>query len=343
MKKNKKYVIDCGKNQAVIYDGETVRTISHEDVLALPDNLQRGDTVVGEYSHFGCPRRLASKAQPFEGEVLLGWYERFREAGITLKFFPQKSTPRASVLVHGYTTDKDGKNHIEKSDEADTIAIFNFLFKEPQGKRASLMKPPSSFEQDLLREEGNEWKKVNDTILNYARSTNYADPDDKNAEWLGENADIIRSRLSPEAQNIFGYDILYKKSGELNKRHVKMTQVYPVLAALRLPDGKWRQRGATNALPGWKFIKTYVFCMTPFHLKGGVARSNFYHHGLRSYAARMAKANEGFVFTEKVQSYRNMGTFSDEERKAFVKYRQQYCAAIKELFTLFKEMLQEQE
>ena len=168
MKKNKKYVIDCGKNQAVIYDGEIVRSISHEDILALPDELRRGDTVIGEYSHFGCPRRIASKAQPFEEEVLLGWYERFREAGITLKFFPQKSTPRASVLVHGYKTDKDGKNHIEKSDEADTIAIFNFLFKEPQGKRASLMKPPTSFEEDRLREEGNEWKKVNDTVLNYA-------------------------------------------------------------------------------------------------------------------------------------------------------------------------------
>ena len=175
------------------------------------------------------------------------------------------------------------------------------------------------------------------------RSTNYEDPDDKNAEWLGENAEIIRSRLSPEAQNIFGYDILYKKSGELNKRHVKMTQVYSVLAALRLPDGNWRQRSMTNTLPGWKFIRGYVFCMTPFHLKGGVARSNFYHHGLRGYAARMAKENEGFAFTKKANSYRNMGTFSNEERKAFVKYRKQYCAAIKELFMLFKGILHEKE
>ena len=357
--KNKTYVIDCGKNQATIYDGKTVITISHETLLSLPAELQRGDTVIGEYSHFGCPRKLLSKAQPFEAEKLLGWYERFREAGVNLKLFPQQSTPRACILVHGYKKDAEGKflkesngkNHIEKSDETDPIAIFNFLLKEPQGKRVSLMKPPTSFEEDALRTEGNEWKSDTNTIINSARSVDYEAPEDKNAEWLRDNAETISSRLSPRARNIFGYDNFYtttdKKGrwtkGDLKNGKVNMVQVYPVLTVLRMPDGSLRERIRTHALPGWKFIKKYVFCMTPFHLKGGVARSNFYYHGLRAYVSRMSKTNEGFTFTEGKASYRNRGTFSPEEDVAYLKYRAEYCGAIKELFTLFKDMLQEKE
>ena len=350
--KNKTYVIDCGKNQATIYDGENVRSLTHDELLGLPAELHRGDKVIGEYSHFGCPRKPLSLAQPFEAEKLLKWYRQFEEAGVSLKLFPQQSTPRACILVHQYKKDKqgkfiedkDGRKQIQKSDETDPIAIFDFLFKKAQGKRVSLMNPPSSFEESVLRTEGNEWKADTNRILNFARSADYKDPDDKNAEWLKKNAQTISGRLSPKAQGIFGYDAFYKTTrvhgakGDVMQRSIKMTQVYSLLALLRAPDGALRERGATQTLPGWKFIKKYVLCMTPFHFRGGVARSNLYYHGLKSWVAKNAKTNGQLNLKGK-----NRGEFSDKEDDAYLKYRADYCAAIKELFMLFKDMLQEKE
>ena len=54
------YTLDCGKNTATLYNGEVVKKISHKEVLRLADHLEAGSTLVGEYAHFGCPRKELS-------------------------------------------------------------------------------------------------------------------------------------------------------------------------------------------------------------------------------------------------------------------------------------------
>ena len=60
-------VIDCGKNTATIYnsDKDICKTISHMDVLRLPEELDSGTVVVAEYAHLGCPRQKYSLSQPY--------------------------------------------------------------------------------------------------------------------------------------------------------------------------------------------------------------------------------------------------------------------------------------
>ena len=86
-----------------------------------------------------------------------------------------------------------------------------------------------------------------------------------------------------------------------------------------------------------EFIKKYVLAMSPFHFKGGVARSNIYYHGLKNYAQSSAK-EVGILLNGK-----NRGEFNEEEDKFFIKSRTKYVNAIKELFLLFREMLENEE
>jgi hypothetical protein len=91
------YVIDCGMSKATIYNSETdeVKTIKHQQILDLVDELPEGSLIVSEYAHLASPKREKSRAQVFEADVLLKFYSDLRDKGITLKLFPQQSTPRA--------------------------------------------------------------------------------------------------------------------------------------------------------------------------------------------------------------------------------------------------------
>ena len=91
------YVLDCGVNQSTIFDVEkdTVTKIKHEEVLELYKQIEAGSEIIVEYAHMGCPRQERSLSQPFTASQLLTFYENLREKNITLKLFPQQSTPRA--------------------------------------------------------------------------------------------------------------------------------------------------------------------------------------------------------------------------------------------------------
>ena len=90
--------------------------------------------------------------------------------------------------------------------------------------------------------------------------------------------------------------------------------------------------------------------MTPFHFKGGVARSNLYYQGARHWvAARMAdelgvtsksikkKRRGGYV---KEEDGKYVEGFNAEENRLFRKYRTQYCNAVRELFRAFKDIIE---
>ena len=65
---------------------------------------------------------------------------------------------------------------------------------------------------------------------------------------------------------------------------VSMTQLYSILATLRDYDGILRTKlDGSNERPGWKYIMRFILCMSPFHFKGGIARSNLYYHGARNW------------------------------------------------------------
>ena len=124
--------------------------------------------------------------------------------------------------------------------------------------------------------------------------------------------------------------------------------------ALELKD-ELNKRRHTGELPCWKFVKSKVFEFKPFHQKGGVARSNLIHHGLKNYVRRKAKRCEGLDLERKVDHpykkkngkaksiYINTALFTSEEKDVFKKYRKQYLKCTQEVFNVFRNLLLQRE
>lgn len=335
-------VLDCGKNTATIYNSETdtCKVITHTDVLQLPDTLDSGTTVVAEYAHLGCPRQKYSLSQPFTENLLRDLYRRFADKDITLKLFPQQSTPRATTY-----------SGLTKSDIDDPKSIYLLLKNFPQ---ISLMNPPTSFETPDIVKEGWEWKDTTNKILNVARRYGYESNDDYNSVFIKENISNIYENLSVIARDVFGLQLFKKTSkhgeaGTVNLNKINMCQIYSVLAIFRDFDGQLRLYRDTGRFPSNYFIKRYVLCMTPFHFRGGVARSNLYYHGAMNWIIKKAKENDNINLKRKItvvddsgqSSERNIrrGHFSIDEDRVFLKYRKQYSKSIFELINFFKKHL----
>jgi hypothetical protein len=331
-------VVDCGKNNSTIFNGHKTKSLSHDEVLNLPCHLEKGTTIISEYAHLGVPRTLKSLSQPFTKNQLKSFYDNCEAREISLKLFPQKSTPRAIEY-----------SRFEKSDETDPEAIYNLVQDFPQ---ISLMNPPKDFEASESRHEGFKWKKEINLILNHSRSQDY---EGEAYRWIIDNIQKIDNLLSDTSRSAFKIE-RYKvgnknkgfQKGDININKLAKAQMCSVLATLMggidrdllteeaFINFKPRLRVSTGSFAGWNFVKRYVLCMTPFHLRGGVARSNIYYHGLKNWVRAQAKL-EGVDLKKKQR-----GTFSKKEDEVFLKYRKQYCNSIKELFTVIKSILEDQ-
>ena len=347
--------IDCGNNYATIYfpDQDKVEVISHDRLLSLPELLAPGTTLVGEAAHFGTPQKKSSLSQPFKAEKLLDWYSRLKDNNIELKLFPQKSTPRAA----GYA-------RLEKSDINDPKSIHFLLQNFPQ---ISLMNPPLDFEISPLTQDGWDFKEATNDILNIQRAytiwddvkkqgvkIKYRNPEDANFLWAKENIVSVSEQLNPVEQSVFGFDdMFYKESskakgfkkGDLSLNKVNEAQFYSVLATLRDEKGNLRKREITGELPGWQFVKRRIFCMSPFHFRGGVARSNLFYHGATKWISDRVKEH-GYDIRPKKRGggWHKDGTpvegFTAEEDRLFVQYRIVYFNAVRKLFQVLKRMLE---
>jgi hypothetical protein len=346
------FIVDCGANGSTLYDSDIdkVKSISHTEVLALPFVLPFGSYVVSEYAHLGCPRKKLSRSQPFEEHELLKLYKDFAEHGITLRLFPQKSTPRAM----NYSKQQF------KSDFDDPKSIYMLLKAFPE---ISLMFPPRQFGTSNIRQESYDHKSLSNDILNIGRGRKdrYDDKKDANVEFIHSHMDEIFSRLSPDAIAAFTKEkentYMYKKTGRVNINKLKIAQIYTIMVMLQDYDGTLRVRQCSGELPGWKFIKRYGLCMTPFHFRGGVARSNTYYHSLRHWVATESAKELGMTKKEFLNKRRG-GYFLNEDQKGkgkkgdyivgftkleddtYLKYRRKYCRCLKELFMICKSILE---
>jgi hypothetical protein len=342
IKHKKLIVLDCGKNESTIYDGKSCKRLSHREVLNLPNILEEGTLLVSEVAHLSVPRTMKSLAQPFTQSELQTLYKGCRDKGIKLSFFPQKSTPRAQKY-----------SNLEKSDETDPVAIYNLL---QDFEQISLMNPRESFSVSPVRQEGWGMKSHMNSLLNFARRYEYKHELDENSQWIRYNIEKLCARLSNEAKSCFGLgdDSRYKRknsklgveAGDMNfnNKNLKINQIYAVLSTLQ---GKIVENGemvcivdepivrdSTKNLAGWGFAKTHLLCMSPNHMRGGVARSNLYYHGAKNWIIARSK-EEGVMLAGK-----NRGEFSQHEDQTFLKYRRMYTKSIKELFMAIKSILE---
>lgn len=340
------HVVDAGCNSATVYlvSSDKTVTLKPEELLDFLKQLPKGSFVVSEDSHLGTERTEFSLSQPFTRDELLGLYDDLKSNGVTLRLFPQKQTPRACAYA-GYP----------KSDDTDPKSIYIFLNDHPKVV-ACLKKPVSSFDLDPVREESYQYKKYTDSYINRARREKPKYNSDYCSKFLRLHIDTIAKSLSPEAREVFGltdesrYRVSRKgrfKKGEWNFSSIKLQALYAIACTIIDPyEDCLRVRPYTQQPAGWKYIKRYILRMTPFHLKGGVARSNLYFHGMKNWIKAKAKDVHGLNLNKKSRGgfFNDDGTkkrnsqFTAQEDDVFVEYRKQYCDAIREFWQLTKRM-----
>ncbi len=331
-----KVIVDCGKNSSTMLKNGQVYTFSHknlfDEILSLPKNT----IVVAEEAHL-TPRKLLSKAQPFTKSELDKLSASCKEKGIEILCFPQQSTPRAL----GYYRNKHQLNEedFKKSDHNDLLAIKELLNDFPEIKLSKL----GGDKNTHAKECGHNFQKLLNNHLNISRSQDYSDKNDGCRKWLNENIEELSSMLTEDSKEVFGltdgcrFKIKAKKGQiNINSTKIRMTQIYSVVATLVYYDGSFRLRSSTNNLPGKYFIQKYVLKMTPFHRKGGVARSNLYHHGMKNFFRKKCEEHG----LDKPEGGR--GNFSKEQEKLFKKCRKQYRSAIFDLFQSCKKIIERQ-
>lgn len=331
---NKLAIVDCGKNTSTLFYNGKMHTYSHDELLGKITDLPKGTKVICEEAHLGTARKALSKSQPFNAEQLLQFYDDCENKGIILRFFPQDSTFRA--LQHYRTKHNLSEEEFPKSDDNDPKAIYQLLIDKME---ISLSRPKKTFAEDPVREEGYLFKQDLNAHLNYARASEpkaYCFEDDGCKKFIVENIEEISRQLSPQQQIAFGLgdESRYKKTRKINLNKIKTSQLYSIVATLIDYNGKLRIRQSTGALPGWKFIKKYVICMTPFHRRGGVCRSNLYHHGLKNYLKNQIKLNGLKEFPKGTR-----GVFSQDQDDFFVKHRIEYSNSIRKIFQICRKIL----
>ena len=344
------YVIDCGRNTSTIYStsSDSCKTITHDQLMLLPKSLPSGSVVVCEAAHLRSPRTKFSRSQPFTEEELFELYASFREKNITLKLFPQKSTPRACSY-----------SGLEKSDENDPKSIA-ILLKDFKPLFDSLENPPRDEMTTPIREASYEYKKLTSAFINVARREPIPYREDGCSKFILDNLYEIADRLSESSKDIFGLteESKYKKNCATGKKgnwkhnakntNVKMGGIYAVVCTLIDDEGNVRVRPETGSIAGWKYIKKYILCMTPNHFRGGVARSNLYYHIGMNWIQRQAKQN-GFDLERKVPKMGDeekmvvvrRGNFTPEEDAFFLSQRKIVNDAIRELWQVTRDMIKE--
>ena len=181
--------------------------------------------------------------------------------------------------------------------------------------------------------------------MNVARRFKYDDPNDAITGFLKDNLETIASKLSPEALEVFSMgesERLSKGEGfKKGSAATRTSKLYTLAAMYMNPDGTPRLRPDTGERPGVQWLKKHIIGNSPFHFKGGIARSNLHWHGFRNYAiARMGTK-------EKVESSNGKTTFKTlshydfdkQQNEEFRKHRRVYFKAVSECLQVMRDLM----
>ncbi len=317
------FVIDCGANGGTFFydaQSDTSAQIPNEDVINLNiPNLQSGDLICIEDAHVRTREKL-SLAQPFSFEQLCQFKQNAVERGVTIKLFPQMSTPKARDFAGG----------LEKTDENDIRSIACYLQARP-----SIIPTLKNFEPVSLEEYRSTREKAwNDkdglsTDINTARNFGYGCPKagdytDAVTEWIDEHIQAIYNNLSEAQREMVSMVVKFK--GKANERiDYNRTRLYTLVATLIRADGGLRLRSDVMKLPFWKYVKEHYFGMTPYHMKGGVAASNVKYHWRRHAS--------GFARTKRTD------VIADGRYQEFSDARGQFDKDLRDLWNLFRGLV----
>ena len=296
------FTADVGQGKVHVYDSG--KDVFHGklplesliDLSGIP-GLERGDVLVVECAHLRESHKL-TLAQPFNYDQLEELKRNADRMGVSIKLFPQKSTPKARKLY--------GVEVSDKTDEVDTKAIASFLLKDQNAFCALKTFVPTKLEEFQNKNQYifDYIQQSNDDI-NEAKSSEYGltakyDYEDEVSKW-------IKKYTIEGGSSIFGYtptivDYLQK---EYPKDYKELTQalglsvdkktgkckienenrIYTLTTTILRPGGDLRFRLDRENLniddkykvPLWQYVKAHLLGCKPYHMNQGVIASNYKH------------------------------------------------------------------
>ena len=270
------FTADVGQGKVHVYDsGNDIfhGKLPEENLINLNiEGLQEGDTLVVEDSHLRESHRF-TMAQPYNFDQLTQLKENAKEKGITLLLFPQKSTPKTRKLA--------GLGENDKTDEADTKAIANFLLKDRSAFYSLKEFTPTRLTD--FQEKNNpifDYIQQCNEDINPAKTSGYGFDKkipykDEVSKWI-ENWKIkLTEYLDGDMELIEAIGLKYLKNGTL-KVEVP-NRIYTLVHSILRPDGTLRVRPDIGLVPNWRYIKAHYLGCKPYHMKQGVAASNYKH------------------------------------------------------------------
>ena len=282
------FTVDIGDGKLHVYDSGTESfhgKLQKDDLINLNiPGIQSGDTLVVECAHVR-EAHDRTMAHAYTFDKLLKLKENADKMGLTIKLFPQKSTPKARKL---YGLDVD-----DKTDEIDTKAIASFLLKDKNAFRALKTFIPIKMEDF---QEKNQYifdyiQQSNDDI-NVAKSSEYGltakyDYKDEVSKWIKKYTVDGGSSIFGCTPTIFDYlngdeELLNALGLSFNKKTGKLkieneNRVYTLVHSILRPNGELRVRLDVGLVPHWTYIKAHYLGCKPYHMKQGVAASNYKH------------------------------------------------------------------
>jgi hypothetical protein len=262
-------------------------------VLQLPPET----LLLCESAHLGVPQTQNSLAQPFTADELLDLYQQLRSRGVTLKLAPHSHTGRrmrrwvSHYFPHLMRT-------AEKTDAADALAIAVYV---DLCNEISLANPYTSFDRSPLRDFGREITRRSNNVLNAERTV----------EYRGDFHPLIM-KLARKVRQRGGFHSLKFVVSVASTLFCEDEDKLLEFTHRGHPPGKW----------SWM---RHIVRMTPWHQRGGVARSNHMWHTFRPYFQKRAKrlglsvksgaaykqfalhsSNEKAARTSAMKSYREM-------------------------------------
>lgn len=342
------HTIDCGRNSGVIYDVEEDRheTLTHAQILDLPNTLPAGSFVAGEAAHFAVPRTKKSLAQVFTEDQLLQFYFDFEANDIRFRMSAHDNAPQARTYsqlreVIPPNSEMDSK----KLDEYDTTALAYYLNSHDRVRNA-LQNPPKSFEKTPRRKDGEAFRQKLNENLNIARSEHYDATELPTMKIIIDNIMDLYHHLSPRSREIIGFK-LSKKGNSITKTSIKPATVYSIAGTVFDVDGVPMAR-YENKIPGWSFVRRYVLAFSPNHRRGGVAASNIKYHGFRNFVKRETKDRDDVDFSRKFKlpgskgdvqpTTIKRGHMTEKENEVFLGLRKEYTTMVKETWSFFAQL-----
>ena len=270
------FIADVGQGKVHVYDSGNEKfypKLPEENLINLNiEGLVEGDILVVEDSHLRESHKL-TLAQPYSYDQLTQLKKNAVEKGITLRLFPQKSTPKTRKLA--------GLGEKDKSDEADTKAIANFLIKD-RSAFYSL--------KEFVPTRLTDFQEKNDSVFDYiqqcnedispAKTSKYGfdkknSYEDAVSKWIIKWRVKIVEGLNGDLELIEAIGLKFDRKGAIQV--AVPNRIYTLVHSILRPNGKLRVRPDLGLVPNWKYIKAHYLGCKPFHMNQGVAASNYKH------------------------------------------------------------------